>query len=128
MASDTNTPEQAPLLSNTPSQGYNGTQDHPREDTSQDAKKEIDYSAAASRYILKLCIILLIFNFVQFSGYAPLTAVMEDIICKSYYSSGESSSLDEYDCKTAPVQRELAFVKGYKDTLSQIPSKFPSSY
>lgn len=126
MAPGPSAPEQAPLLSNVGNENYESSQGQAG-NVPQAAQQDVNYSSAASRYVRQLCVILLIVDFVMFSSYAPLTAVFEDIICNKYYSSSIPSSLLQHDCKVAPVQSELAFVKGYKDTLSQIPSRLSCS-
>lgn len=82
----------------------------------------------SSRYILGLCILMLVWDFAQYSVYAPLTAVLEEIICIHHYSTAFHRPLPpQRDCKVAPVQSELALLKGYKDAFSQIPSMVPCS-
>ncbi|KAK4161182.1 major facilitator superfamily domain-containing protein [Cladorrhinum sp. PSN259] len=93
-------------------------------DASRRASSQRIYLSASSRTVIQLCILTLIFDFTQYSVYAPLTALFEDIICSRYYSSLAPSALlsAQRDCKVYAVQHELAVVKGYKDTFNQIPS------
>ncbi|KAG6013727.1 hypothetical protein E4U41_005003, partial [Claviceps citrina] len=101
----------------------------------RDARSTPSGAGVPWRVFVQLCIITLLFDFVQYAVYAPLTAVFEDIICDRYYASlgsGSGSGSDAVlvvlvpphrrDCKVVPVQSELAIVKGYKDGLNQIPS------
>jgi hypothetical protein len=76
----------------------------------------------SSKVLIQVCMITLLFDFTQYSSYAPLTAVFEEIICNHYYPPGSALR----DCKSVPVQSELALVKGYKDAFNQIPSMFYS--
>ncbi|RJE18438.1 MFS transporter [Aspergillus sclerotialis] len=46
--------------------------------------------------------------------------IFENIICRQYYSSSD----DESVCKAAPIQSELAFINGWKDTFAALPSIF----
>ncbi|KAK4152714.1 hypothetical protein C8A00DRAFT_34564 [Chaetomidium leptoderma] len=94
-----------------------------RDDASETSSQQRTYLSASSRCVIQLCALTLIFDFTQYSVYAPLTAVFEEIICNRYYSSlAASPFLAQRDCKVFPVQSELALVKGYKDTFNQIPS------
>ncbi len=96
-----------------------------RDDAPHAPQRRAPYLSASSRCVIQLCALTLIFDFTQYSVYAPLTAVFEDIICTRYYSSASPSGLlSQRDCKVFPVQSELALVKGYKDTFNQIPSTF----
>jgi hypothetical protein len=93
------------------------------EDAPQVVQRDAKYFSALTRCVIQLCVLMLLFDFAQFSVYAPLTAVFEEIICNHYYSSTLSHlPLSDRDCKIVPVQHELALVKGYKDAFSQIPS------
>ncbi|KAG9230731.1 major facilitator superfamily domain-containing protein [Amylocarpus encephaloides] len=121
--------EQTPLLSNIDDEHYNGVLSETVgvDNAFQAAQRDTKYSSVSSRYVLQLCVLMLIFNFTQYAAYAPLTAVFEDIICTHYYSSNfHHLPLSQRDCKVIPVQYELALVKGYKDAFSQIPSIFLS--
>jgi len=110
--------EDTPLLSNSRGEDRKTAQ---QDDASHTARQRGPYLSASSRCVLQLCALTLVFDFTQYSVYAPLTAVFEDIICNHYYSSA-APSLSQRDCKIFPVQSELALVKGYKDTFNQIPS------
>jgi hypothetical protein len=128
--------EESPLLFNV---GYEHCEDSASEAEEAESasqavsQRDAKYSSALSRFRLQLYLLMLIFDFTQYASYAPLTAVFEEIICIHHYSSNSSNSstlhptpLPQRDCKVVPVQHELALVKGYKDSFSQIPSMFPT--
>ena len=99
-----------------------------RVEKASEAAQQDAYSSTSSRYILQLCILTLFWDFAQYSVYAPLTAVFEEIICIHHYSTTfHRPFLPQRDCKIVPVQNELALLKGYKDAFSQIPSMLPRS-
>ena len=57
---------------------------------------------------------------------APLTAILEDIVCEKYYAShpddgSEFFSDPESKCKIEPIQSEVAFINGWKDTFEAAP-------
>lgn len=117
--------EERPLLLNVGGEHYDdGVLSEALEaEAASQAEQVTGYSHASSRYILlQLCAFTVIADFAQNSVYAPLTAVFEEIICNNYYSSTPHSLLSQHDCKVFPVQQELAVVKGYKDSFSQISS------
>ena len=65
----------------------------------------------------------LIVLLVDFGGYLSTPAqikIFENILCRRYYSSSD----DESVCKAAPIQSELAFINGWKDTFAALPSIF----
>lgn len=43
--------------------------------------------------------------------------IFEDILCRQFYSSNGGDA-----CKAAPIQAELAFINGWKDTFDALPS------
>ncbi|KAL7928718.1 major facilitator superfamily domain-containing protein [Trichoderma chlorosporum] len=115
--------EESPLLANAGDEHYGGATGETRrgEDASDALQPDAKHPSGYSRVFVQLCIITLLFDFIQYSSYAPLTAVFEEVICDHYYS-GFDDSLVQRDCKIVPVQSELAIVKGYKDALNQVPS------
>jgi hypothetical protein len=121
-------PEQGPLLLDAGDEHYDSVLSEAveEENVSGTLLPDAKYTSNSSRIFVKLCVIMLLFDFTQYSVYAPLTAVFEDIICNHFYSLGFHGSLQR-DCKVVPVQSELALVKGYKDAFNQIPSMFPFS-
>jgi len=58
---------------------------------------------------------------------APTIRLMEDTICRKYYDSQGNTSVNlnlpipEERCKIAPVQTELAMLRGWDTTFSCIP-------
>ncbi|KAK5997620.1 Efflux pump ustT-like protein [Cladobotryum mycophilum] len=116
--------EQSPLLANVGDEHYNDVPGEmgQGENVSGTLQPDAKYPSGYSRVFVQLCIITLLFDFTQYSVYAPLTAVFEEIICNHYYSSGFNGLVLQRDCKVIPVQSELAIVKGYKDAFNQIPS------
>ncbi|OKL60951.1 hypothetical protein UA08_03240 [Talaromyces atroroseus] len=77
-------------------------------------------SAHQSTSILALvCTLLMLIDISGFLGMAPQMQIFEDIICQNYYATGNRTSL--HDCKTEPVQSELAIIQAYKDTFDQLP-------
>lgn len=120
--------EQTPLLLNIGDQQHDEAFSQTVEEgnASPAVLQHAEQSSTSSHYLLQLCVIMLIFDFTQYSTYAPLTAVFEDVICTNYYLSTSHSTTSHYrDCKIIPVQRELAIVKGYKDGFNQVPSMLP---
>lgn len=118
--------EQSPLLVNVGDEHYDGVPGEMGrgENVTGTLQPDAKYPSGSSRVFIQLCIITLLFDFIQYSAYAPLTAVFEEIICDHYYSSGFDGLLLQRDCKVIPVQSELALVRGYKDAFNQIPSMF----
>ncbi|KAK7738443.1 hypothetical protein SLS62_011373 [Diatrype stigma] len=119
-------PEQGPLLLDVSDEHYDvvpneAVEGEEGEDESgtllPDAKPPSDSSRSSRLILVQLCFVMLLFDFTQYSVYAPLTEVFEDIICNNFYPPGSP----ERDCKSVPVQSELALVKGYKDAFNQIP-------
>lgn len=135
-------PEQGPLLLDVSDEHYDGVRDESDEDIASgskpgealeeedesgtllpDAQSSSDSSRSSRFILIQLCVVMLLFDFTQYSVYAPLTEVFEEIICNNFYPPGSL----ERDCKSVPVQSELALVKGYKDAFNQIPSMFSFS-
>lgn len=58
---------------------------------------------------------------------APTLRLMEDILCRQYYDSRDDESIDlrlpipEDNCKIAPIQGELAMLRGWDTTFSCLP-------
>ncbi|KAJ5719975.1 hypothetical protein N7493_006853 [Penicillium malachiteum] len=77
-----------------------------------------------------LLVLMFSVNFGHFMGTAPQLAIFEDIICENYKRSlGREAShkIIEFDkniCKSEPVQSELAFISGWKNTLDALPGWF----
>ncbi|KAH6647203.1 major facilitator superfamily domain-containing protein [Truncatella angustata] len=113
-------PEQGPLLLDISDEHYNDVlgETIEEEDVSGSQLPDATVSSDSSRVLIQICIVTLLFDFTQYSVYAPLTEVFEEIICNNFYPAGSL----QRDCKSIPVQSELALVKGYKDAFNQIPS------
>jgi hypothetical protein len=57
---------------------------------------------------------------------APLTRILESIICRSYYGDqygGGGGTIPEHMCKITAVQSELAMLKGWSSLFDCVPSK-----
>ena len=57
---------------------------------------------------------------------APLIRVYESIICNSYYKTADpglikNGQVEEWYCKVAPVQEELALLRGWHDFFDYLP-------
>ncbi|KAJ5714092.1 uncharacterized protein N7483_011273 [Penicillium malachiteum] len=69
-------------------------------------------------------------NFGHFMGTAPQLAIFENVICENYKRSlGREApyttvEFDNNICKSEPVQSELAFLLGWKNTLDVLPGWF----
>jgi hypothetical protein len=119
-------PEQGPLLLDISDEQYDGVpsdtveEDVEEEEVSGTLLPDAIYSSSSSRILIQICVVTLLFDFAQYSVYAPLTEVFEEIICNNIFPPGSP----QRDCKAIPVQSELALVKGYKDAFNQIPSMF----
>ena len=121
--------EQTPLLLHVGDEHIGGvlSETEEVENASEAARHDVPL-CTSSRYILRLCVLTLVWDFAQYSVYAPLTVVFEEIICIHHYSTTfRRPLLPQRDCTVIPVQNELALLKGYKDAFSQIPSMLPRS-
>ncbi|KAE8354466.1 major facilitator superfamily domain-containing protein [Aspergillus coremiiformis] len=69
-----------------------------------------------------LCIVIVTIDFGTFLSIAPQTQIMESIICRKLHSGLLiDHPSDNSPCKSVEVQGELALIKGWRDTLDQIP-------
>lgn len=79
--------------------------------------------------ILVASVILLFVNFGDALGTAPQVRIFEEVACRKYKSSigldGPNGTVvfDGDICKSEPVQSEVAFVIGWKNTLDILPCK-----
>lgn len=78
--------------------------------------------------IIIVCIFLLELG--DYMMRAPSMRVLEDIICRKFYESTTpfdsrvTRAIPEDECKVAPVQAEVAMIKGWDSALSCIPAIF----
>ncbi|KAF2149256.1 MFS general substrate transporter [Myriangium duriaei CBS 260.36] len=83
-----------------------------------------------ARAIFQVSPILAIFSLLALAEFAavlfgiPMISMYESAICQRYYAGvdGGASLVTGDRCKVAPVQRELALVKGWQVTFEVIPS------
>jgi hypothetical protein len=70
---------------------------------------------------------ILLIDLGGFLGAPAQTQIFENIICRHHYAQARHmpqqavKDLDEAACKIDPVQTELAFVNGWKDTFDVLP-------
>jgi len=84
------------------------------------------------RVLAILSAIFIIVNFGAMMEDAPMTVIFQDIICKKYYKDAAKAgnmtitpavplvAVLPFDCKIEPVQTELAFIIGWKNTIEMI--------
>jgi len=79
------------------------------------------------RTILSIAAFTLILAFSSDIGFVPQTAILQDIVCRKYYAQhtanlSQSSALGPADrCLIEPVQSEVAYINGWKDSLEILP-------
>ncbi|KAE8392302.1 major facilitator superfamily domain-containing protein [Aspergillus alliaceus] len=78
--------------------------------------------------IFVICVLLVTFgDFAVLSINIPLTRLYESIICYQYYEQSDPSRIDpggnvpEQWCKIAPVQGDVALIRGYEALFTYIP-------
>ncbi|KAH8201485.1 hypothetical protein TruAng_004333 [Truncatella angustata] len=83
-------PEQGPLLLDISDEHYNDVlgETIEEEDVSGSQLPDATVSSDSSRVLIQICIVTLLFDFTQYSVYAPLTEVFEEIICNNFYPAG----------------------------------------
>jgi len=75
-----------------------------------------------SLYCVALYFFMEIFDFIII---APLTQLFEEVICRQYYEEHVLQFFaDHRDCKIAPIQSELAIVRGWKGFFDALPGTF----
>ncbi|PYI35294.1 MFS multidrug transporter [Aspergillus indologenus CBS 114.80] len=108
--SDPHLHETTPLLQDTPEDPIQA----------QDTAKSPSSSSWVTLVVL-LCGGAVLFDLANSLGSAAQTAIMENIVCKHYYSTAASGHLDADSCKIEPIQTEIALIAGWKDTFETIP-------
>ena len=89
-------------------------------------------SSARRRYYILAIVLSIIFitDLANSINKAPLMRVFESIICREYYSRVDPSRfavdglVDEWHCKVAPVQEELALFRAWQDFFDYVPGLF----
>ena len=91
----------------------------------------VSASDGSSCYVLGLVLTIVFASDLAGSiSKAPLIRVYESIICNEHYKiadpSGvqQSGQVDERYCKVAPVQEELALLRGWQDFFDYLPGMF----
>lgn len=83
-------------------------------------------------FIIVLCTVcVLAIDVGIFMQIAPITRILESIICHSYYERhpdlvGFEGRIPEEMCKISPVQGELAMLKGWSSLFDCLPGIGPS--
>jgi len=84
------------------------------------------------RVLAILSAIFIIVNFGAMMEDAPMTVIFQDILCKKYYKdaarAGNTTDAPAvplfaavaFDCKVEPIQTELAFIIGWRNTIEMI--------
>ncbi|CRG89187.1 MFS transporter, putative [Talaromyces islandicus] len=104
--------------------------DAPPSNQQRDWKKQVlpQWTWKKWRVILVVAVTLLFISFGDSLGTAPQVSLFEEVACQNYKKSlglvgvNGSATLDGDICKSEPVQSEVAFVIGWKNTLDIIPS------
>jgi hypothetical protein len=79
---------------------------------------------SALRTILSTAAVLLILNIGSHIALVPQTVILQDIVCRNYYANVNSDLPivpDVNRCKVEPVQSEVAYINGWKDSLEVVP-------
>ncbi|KAF3902981.1 hypothetical protein ABW20_dc0105296 [Dactylellina cionopaga] len=95
---------------------------------SEAGSPRISRTRRALPILVLFIIIVFIFDCSDTFLTSPLVRIYEDIICRQYYGSHQPQSypgggqIPEEKCKIAPVQKELAIVRGLEPVFDAIPS------
>jgi hypothetical protein len=123
--------ETTPLLTN-PHQEYieNESYTSQEERISESSQWRLlpDWSPTQWRVMIAGALLLLSVNFGNFMAQAPQLQIFEDIICRNYVQSinstaGTAAAVDDV-CKSPAVQKELALVTGWKNTFDTLPCEY----
>lgn len=74
------------------------------------------------RSIVAAFTIHLFLNIATNLALTPQTAILQDIVCKNYYSQPNTRNDTTHDCGIEPVQGEVAYVIGWEMAIENIPS------
>lgn len=71
------------------------------------------------RVLALICFIILVQDFAEYLSQAPQTEVWLEIVTRKFCPVGQ----DGPECQMDRVQREVALLQGWKDTLEQVPGR-----
>ncbi|OJJ66997.1 hypothetical protein ASPBRDRAFT_359096 [Aspergillus brasiliensis CBS 101740] len=71
------------------------------------------------RVVALICFVVLVQDFAEYLSQAPQTEVWLEIVIRKFCPAGQ----DGPGCQMDRVQREVALLQGWKDTLEQIPGE-----
>ncbi|KAM7205482.1 Major facilitator superfamily domain containing protein [Naviculisporaceae sp. PSN 640] len=79
------------------------------------------------RTIVSVAAFVLILAFSSDLGFVPQTAILQDIVCESYYAqhhiAGDPVQTGPAErCLIEPIQSEVAYINGWKDSLEILPA------
>lgn len=57
---------------------------------------------------------------------AAQIAILEDLVCQKYYAENGGVPLTPSACKVEPVQSEVAWINGWKDSMEVLPGAIPA--
>lgn len=69
------------------------------------------------RVLALICFIVLIQDFAEYLSQAPQTEIWLEVVTRKFCPVGQ----DGPECQMDRVQREVALLQGWKDTLEQVP-------
>lgn len=80
------------------------------------------------RTIVSVAAFVLILAFSSDLGFVPQTAILQDIVCESYYrrhhiAGDPIQTAPAERCLIEPIQSEVAYINGWKDSLEILPGK-----
>lgn len=68
-----------------------------------------------------MCLIYFVVDLASNGNVTSRLVIFEDLICDDYYSRVMGGKSRDRDCKIEPVQSELAFINGWRNTLECLP-------
>ncbi|KAG8415784.1 hypothetical protein J3458_009604 [Metarhizium acridum] len=77
---------------------------------------------SARHTILVVAAIQIFLNIGSYVSFAAQLAILQDIVCESYYERGLPVSGDDGRCQVDAVQSEVAFINGWKDVFEMLPA------
>lgn len=117
------TSETTPLLGRIPDEDVQ----QPRGNNDSSGEfKSVDYHAT---YVILICsFLILAADVAAFMSMAPLTRLLESVICQDYYRRNAafqdaSTEIPEHMCKINPIQSELAMLKGWSAVFDCLPGE-----
>jgi hypothetical protein len=120
--------ERTPLMEARSSEGERGEDEEmmPLMEEEQATMKAAAYWLS-TRFLLQLCFLVFLIDFSGYLTVAPLTELFENIICRYYYADSrfpQPLGGLGLDCKADVVQSELAFIRGWREAVGQVPGQF----